>query len=102
MILEILEILELLENPKTTESKVNPTILQGDSRESRDFRDFRDSSSEKAPFIMTPLSGPESRRVPEVGASFPGAFVFFLCCPMLEIDKCQKETFPRLFVKDSE
>ena len=33
-----------------------------DSREFRDFRDSRDSSSEKAPFVMTPFSGPSFSR----------------------------------------
>ena len=42
-----------------------------DSREPRDFRDSRDSSSEKTPFVMTPFSGPDSRRHSAVGWHAP-------------------------------
>ena len=70
--LENLEILETLENPQNVENKGESghflEILENldrgfrDSREFRGFRDSRDSSTEKAPFVMAPFSGPDLLR----------------------------------------
>ena len=47
-------------NRQTLENKGESDRFSRDPRAFRDFRDSRDSSSEKTPFVMTPLSGPET------------------------------------------